>query len=88
MRRTIAAILTNGDRSLQSPLCTGYLGGLPGRRARAPDASPVGRPPAPIARFVISLAGKNADRDIRIEPALVNGSVGALLYWTANSITA
>ena len=33
-----------------------------------------------IARLFIGLAGKNADRDIRIAPAMVNGSVGALLY--------
>jgi len=33
-----------------------------------------------IARFFIALAGKNIGRDIRIEPAMINGSVGALLY--------
>ncbi|HET7889871.1 MAG TPA: sigma-70 family RNA polymerase sigma factor [Bradyrhizobium sp.] len=33
-----------------------------------------------IARFFIGVAGKNADRDIRIEPAVINGSIGALLY--------
>ena len=33
-----------------------------------------------IGRFFIGVAGKNADRDIRLEPAIINGSVGALLY--------
>lgn len=33
-----------------------------------------------IARFFIGIAGKNAGRDIRIEPAMINGSIGALLY--------
>jgi RNA polymerase sigma-70 factor, ECF subfamily len=33
-----------------------------------------------IARFFISLAAKNADRHTRIEPAMINGTVGALLY--------
>src|SRR5258706_125357 len=33
-----------------------------------------------IARFFIGLAGKNAGRDIRIEPTLFNGTAGALLY--------
>jgi RNA polymerase sigma-70 factor (ECF subfamily) len=33
-----------------------------------------------IARFFISLAAKSADLDIRIEPTMINGSVGALLY--------
>ena len=33
-----------------------------------------------VARFFIGVAGKAADRDIRIEPAMINGSVGALLY--------
>jgi RNA polymerase sigma-70 factor, ECF subfamily len=33
-----------------------------------------------IARFFISLAGKNSSRDIRIEPMTINGAVGALLY--------
>jgi RNA polymerase sigma-70 factor, ECF subfamily len=33
-----------------------------------------------IARFFIGVAGKNADRDIRIESAMINGAVGALLY--------
>ena len=33
-----------------------------------------------IARVFIGLAGKNAHRDIRIEPAMINGSIGALLY--------
>jgi RNA polymerase sigma-70 factor (ECF subfamily) len=33
-----------------------------------------------IARFFIALAGKNAGHDIRIEPTMINGSVGALLY--------
>jgi RNA polymerase sigma-70 factor (ECF subfamily) len=33
-----------------------------------------------IARFFIALAGKNIGRDIRFEPATINGSVGALLY--------
>ena len=33
-----------------------------------------------IARFFIGLAGKNAVHDIRVEPAMINGAVGALLY--------
>ena len=33
-----------------------------------------------IARFFMALAAKNADRDIRIEPAMINGTAGALLY--------
>jgi RNA polymerase sigma-70 factor (ECF subfamily) len=33
-----------------------------------------------IARFFIGIAGKNSSRDIRIEPAVINGSIGALLY--------
>ncbi len=33
-----------------------------------------------IARFFIGLAGKNIGRDIRIEPTMINGTVGALLY--------
>ena len=33
-----------------------------------------------VARLFISLAGKNIDRDIRIEPTMINGTVGALLY--------
>jgi RNA polymerase sigma-70 factor (ECF subfamily) len=33
-----------------------------------------------IARFFIALANKNAARDIRIEPATINGTAGALLY--------
>jgi len=33
-----------------------------------------------IARFFIGLAGKTAGHDVRIEPAMINGAVGALLY--------
>ena len=33
-----------------------------------------------IARFFIALAGKNSNRDIRIEPMTINGAIGALLY--------
>jgi RNA polymerase sigma-70 factor (ECF subfamily) len=33
-----------------------------------------------IARFFIGLAGKNAGHAIRIEPAMINGAAGALLY--------
>jgi RNA polymerase sigma-70 factor (ECF subfamily) len=33
-----------------------------------------------IARFFISLAAKNADRDVRIEPTMINGTVGALIF--------
>ena len=33
-----------------------------------------------IARFFIGIAAKNAGHDIRIEPATINGAVGALLY--------
>jgi RNA polymerase sigma-70 factor (ECF subfamily) len=36
-----------------------------------------------IARFFISLAAKNADRDVHIEPTLINGTVGALIYMDA-----
>jgi RNA polymerase sigma-70 factor (ECF subfamily) len=34
-----------------------------------------------IARFFIGVAGKNSGHDIRIEPAMINGAVGALLYF-------
>jgi RNA polymerase sigma-70 factor, ECF subfamily len=33
-----------------------------------------------IIRFLVGLAGKNAGRDIRIEPVTINGTAGALLY--------
>jgi RNA polymerase sigma-70 factor, ECF subfamily len=33
-----------------------------------------------VARFFIALAAKNAGRSVRIEPAMINGAVGALLY--------
>jgi RNA polymerase sigma-70 factor (ECF subfamily) len=33
-----------------------------------------------VARFFIGLAGKTAGQDVRIEPAMINGAVGALLY--------
>src|SRR4051812_38299152 len=33
-----------------------------------------------IARFFIGLAAKNAGHDNRIEPAMINGAIGALLY--------
>ncbi len=33
-----------------------------------------------VARFFLALAAKNADRDIRIEPIMINGTAGALLY--------
>jgi RNA polymerase sigma-70 factor (ECF subfamily) len=33
-----------------------------------------------VARLFIGLAGKNAGRDIRVEPAVINGTVGALIY--------
>src|ERR1700730_3222433 len=33
-----------------------------------------------VARFFIALAAKNAGRDIRIRPTMINGTVGALLY--------
>jgi RNA polymerase sigma-70 factor (ECF subfamily) len=33
-----------------------------------------------VARFFIGLAGKTAGHDVRIEPAVINGAVGALLY--------
>ena len=33
-----------------------------------------------IARFFICLAAKNAGHDIRVEPAMINGAIGALLY--------
>ncbi len=33
-----------------------------------------------IARFFVSLAAKNADRDVRVEPTMINGTVGALIF--------
>ena len=33
-----------------------------------------------VARFFIGLANKNAGRDINIRPAMINGTVGALVY--------
>jgi len=33
-----------------------------------------------IARFFIGLAAKNAGHEIRVEPAMINGAFGALLY--------
>jgi len=36
--------------------------------------------PERIARFFIGIAAKNAGHDMRIEPAMINGAVGALLY--------
>jgi RNA polymerase sigma-70 factor (ECF subfamily) len=33
-----------------------------------------------VARFFIGLAGKIAGQNVRIEPAVINGAVGALLY--------
>jgi RNA polymerase sigma-70 factor (ECF subfamily) len=33
-----------------------------------------------IARFFIGIAAKNAGHDMRIEPAMINGAAGALLY--------
>ena len=33
-----------------------------------------------IARFFVSLAAKNTDRNVRIEPAVINGILGALIY--------
>ena len=33
-----------------------------------------------IARLFIGLAGKNIGRDIKVEPMLINGTMGALLY--------
>jgi len=33
-----------------------------------------------VARLFISLAKKNAGRDIRIEPAMINGTVGTIVY--------
>jgi len=33
-----------------------------------------------VARFFIALAAKNAGRDVRIQPTMINGTVGALLY--------
>jgi RNA polymerase sigma-70 factor, ECF subfamily len=33
-----------------------------------------------IARFFVALAAKNAGHDIRAEPTMINGTVGALLY--------
>jgi RNA polymerase sigma-70 factor (ECF subfamily) len=33
-----------------------------------------------VARFFIALAAKNAGRDIRIQPTMINGTMGALLY--------
>jgi RNA polymerase sigma-70 factor (ECF subfamily) len=36
--------------------------------------------PEKIARFFIGIAAKNAGHDMRIEPAMINGAIGALLY--------
>jgi RNA polymerase sigma-70 factor, ECF subfamily len=36
--------------------------------------------PEKIARFFIGIAAKNAGHDMRIEPTMINGAVGALLY--------
>lgn len=36
--------------------------------------------PEKIARFFIGIAAKNAAHEIRIEPALINGAAGTLLY--------
>ncbi|WFU19754.1 sigma-70 family RNA polymerase sigma factor [Bradyrhizobium sp. CB3481] len=36
--------------------------------------------PDRIARFFIGIAAKNAGHDMRIEPAMINGAAGALLY--------
>ena len=33
-----------------------------------------------VARFFVGLAGKTAGQDVRIEPAVINGAVGALLF--------
>ena len=33
-----------------------------------------------VARFFIALAAKNAGRDVRIQPTMINGTAGALLY--------
>jgi len=33
-----------------------------------------------IARFFVGIAAKNADHELRIVPATINGSIGALLY--------
>jgi RNA polymerase sigma-70 factor, ECF subfamily len=33
-----------------------------------------------VARFFIGIAGKTSDREIRIEPMTINGTVGALVY--------
>jgi RNA polymerase sigma-70 factor, ECF subfamily len=33
-----------------------------------------------VARFFIGIAGKNSNREIRIEPMTINGTVGALIY--------
>jgi RNA polymerase sigma-70 factor (ECF subfamily) len=33
-----------------------------------------------ITRFFIGLAAKNAGHEIRVEPAMINGAIGALLY--------
>ena len=36
-----------------------------------------------IIRFLLGIGAKNADRDIRIVPMMINGSAGALLYMDA-----
>ncbi|MEH2502300.1 RNA polymerase sigma-70 factor (ECF subfamily) [Bradyrhizobium sp. AZCC 1578] len=33
-----------------------------------------------VARFFVGIAGKTAGQDVRIEPAVINGAIGALLY--------
>ena len=33
-----------------------------------------------VARFFIGIAAKNAGHEVRVEPAMINGAIGALLY--------
>ena len=40
-----------------------------------------------IARFFIGLAAKNPGHQLRVEPAVINGAIGALFYVDGDSIT-
>jgi RNA polymerase sigma-70 factor (ECF subfamily) len=33
-----------------------------------------------VARFFVGIAGKSAGQEVRVEPAVINGAIGALLY--------
>jgi RNA polymerase sigma-70 factor, ECF subfamily len=40
-----------------------------------------------VARFFIGIAAKNAGHEVRVEPAMINGAIGACSISTASSIT-